>query len=147
MRYLEVDEYIARVKDDQLPRTAAGDVDRDGIGVALDDAAATSQTYLPALLDGETGQPLDPPPAKWRRSLMVICKDIASWNLYDTVGGDREALKDRYDAAIAQLERLADPDSDDDSDDGSADGESRAAIVEGASQWIPGEARAEDESA
>lgn len=136
MRYLTAAEYQQRVGTLQVPMQRDGTVDTARIEDALDDASATCRTYLPDDLLDSTGAPraIEDVADRVADALPGIVCALAQASLADGATGSEEVVLARRRGAVKQLEMMQrKPDR----------VAVTAAIVEGASQWIPGEAAAE----
>lgn len=131
--YLTAAEYEARVGARALPVLGDGATDTARIEQALADASATCRALLPDDLVGSGGgaiavDDLDP---RVGDALPGIVTDIARFRLADGATGASESIVEQYRAAISTLRSLKrEPEREG----------VQAAIIEGASQWIPGEA-------
>ena len=136
MRYLTAADYQQRIGALHVPMQRDGTVDTERIEDALDDASATCRTYLPDDLLDSTGAPraIEDVADRVADALPGIVCALAQASLADGATGSEEVVLARRRAAVRQLEMMQrKPDR----------VTVTAAIVEGASQWIPGEAAAE----
>lgn len=106
MGYATITDVRRRITEGELIRLTdeddTGAVDEDQVASALESADIEIDSYL------ARRYPL--PLAEAQPLLVTLAVDIAIWNLYGIVdhGGVPEVRKQRYDAAVATLRRLAD---------------------------------------
>lgn len=133
--YLSVADYTARVGARALPVLGDGTTDTARITQALADASGICRARLPDDLVGSDGEAvavadIDP---RVGDALPGIVTDIARFRLADGATGASESIVEQYRAAMSTLRSLKrEPEREG----------VQAAIIEGASQWIPGEAPA-----
>lgn len=131
--YLTAADYSARVGTRALPVLNDGTTDTARIEQALADASGICRALLPDDLVGSDGEAvaiadLDP---RVGDALPGIVTDIARFRLADGATGASESIVEQYRAAMSTLRALKrEPEREG----------VQAAIIEGASQWIPGEA-------
>ena len=133
--YLSVEEFVSRVGERAAPLLANGTTDTARIEQTLADASAVCRALLPDDLVAADGRPLTAAAidARVGDALPGIVCDIARFRLADGATGASESVTEQYRAAMATLQALKrEPDREG----------VQAALVEGASQWIPGEAPA-----
>ena len=104
MNYCTDENILGRIDETALTQLAADDeglIDDEIVAAAIADAAATIDSYC----QGRYSIPLSPVPPK----ITELCVDIAVYNLYSRSDlAMPEIRKDRYNAAIRFLERVAD---------------------------------------
>lgn len=131
--YLSVADYTARVGPRALPVLNDGTVDSARITQALADASGTCRALLPDDLVGSDGEAVavaDIDPRVGDALPGIVC-DIARFRLADGATGASESIVEQWRAAMSTLRSLKrEPEREG----------VQAAIIEGASQWIPGEA-------
>ena len=134
MRYLEADDFVTRVGAAVVPRLDGTDTtDTPRIEAALDSASAECRAWLPDDLLEADGTVVATPPARLADVLPGIVCDLALYSLSDGATGSETVVGERYRSARKLLRELR-----------SAPERPAvvASMVEGASQWIPGEAPA-----
>ena len=134
--YLTVAEFSTRAGPHVLPRVDRTDtVDTARIEAAIADASAECRAWLPDDLLEADGSEVAAPPARVAEALPGIVLAIALYALSDGATGSEEVLGARYRSALKLLRELR----------GEPDRPAvRAQIIEGASQWIPGETPADE---